>query len=148
MTEAAIVKRCINKDWLRLNTSGRKGIKKAARDTRAKEEQKMKARVSRSFFAYDLQKGRVFSCGYCAIPAMKERLSPEVYNSGIYGWNYDGYLIGEYWILTGYRNYPGIPIPRNLIENFNRDAASFSAAELEEELHKLCEEASKQRSKK
>lgn len=79
---------------------------------------------------------------------MSERLSPEVYNSGIYGWNYDGYLIGEYWILTGYRNCPGIPIPRDLIEDFNRNAASYSAEELEEELHKLCEEALKQRSKK
>lgn len=107
----------------------------------------MKTKVTRTFFAYDLMKSRVFSCGYCEIPAM-EKLSPEVYNSGLYGWNYDGYRIGEYWILTGYRNYPGIPISRDLIEDFNRNAASDSAEELEEELHKLCEEASKQRSKK
>ena len=103
----------------------------------------MKAKVTRSFFSYDLMKSRVFSCGYCEIPAMTEKLRPEVYNSGIYGWNYDGYSIGKYWILTGYRNCPGIPISRDLIENFNRKAASYSAAELEEKLHSLCEEASK-----
>lgn len=101
----------------------------------------MKTEVTRTFFSYALSKGRVFSCGYCEIPAMEKKLNPEVYNSGIYGWNYDGYRIGEYWILSGYRNYPGIPIPRDLIENFNRNAASDSAEELEEELHKLCEES-------
>lgn len=108
----------------------------------------MKAKVTRTFFSYALSKGRVFSCGYCEIPAMKKKLDPEVYNSGVYGWNYDGYRIGEYWILSGYRNYPGTPIPRDLIEDFNRNAASDSAEELEEELHKLCEEALKRRSKK
>lgn len=114
-------------------------------ETRAAE---FKAKVTRTFFSYALSKGRVFSCGYCAIPAMKTKLTPEVYNSGLYGWNYDGYRIGDYWILTGYRNYPGIPIPMDLIKDFNRKAASYSAEELEKELHKLCEEASKQRSKK
>lgn len=103
----------------------------------------MKTKVTRTFFAYDLMKGRVFSCGYCEIPAMTEKLRPEVYNSGLYGWNYDGYRIGDYWIVSGYRNCPGIPIPWDLIENFNRKAASYSAAKLEEKLHRLCEEASK-----
>lgn len=100
----------------------------------------MKTRISRSFLSYDLVKGRVFSCGYCEIPAMSEGLSPEVYNSGIYGWNYDGYSIGKYWILSGCRNMPGQKIPESLIDDFNRQAKNQPTKNVIELLHALCEQ--------
>ena len=37
--------------------------------------QNMKAKVTRTFFSYALSKGRVFSCGYCEIPAMKMKVN-------------------------------------------------------------------------
>lgn len=46
---------------------------------------------------------RVFKVGYCEIKDIEYFLSPEAYNSGIYGWNYDLFAFGLYAITTGYR---------------------------------------------
>lgn len=34
------------------------------------------------------------------------RLSPIGYNSGVYGWNWDCYKVGKYYVVSGYRSFP------------------------------------------
>ena len=46
---------------------------------------------------------KVFKVGYCEIISIEYFLTPEAYNSGIYGWNYDLFTFGSYAITTGYR---------------------------------------------
>lgn len=56
---------------------------------------------------------KVFKVGYCEIESIEYFLSPEAYNSGINGWNYDLFSFGNYAICTGYR-----PIGANTNEHF------------------------------
>lgn len=56
---------------------------------------------------------KVFKVGYCEIKSIEYFLSPEAYNSGINGWNYDLFAFGKYAICTGYR-----PIGADTDEHF------------------------------
>lgn len=56
---------------------------------------------------------KVFKVGYCEIESIEYFLSPEAYNSGINGWNYDLYTFVRYAITTGYR-----PIGEDTDEHF------------------------------
>lgn len=38
---------------------------------------------------------KLFSVGYCAIASLLSCIEPSAYNAGVYGWNYDVYVIGE-----------------------------------------------------
>lgn len=86
-------------------------------------------RVTRSFFDSALSAGLVFNCGYCEIPALENQVRADVYNAGTYGWNYDGYSIGKYWILSGYRNMPGRKIPTAVIDAIDAKAAKAASPE-------------------
>ena len=44
--------------------------------------------------------------GYCALQNLLNYFSPQYYNSGLYGWNFDAYTFGDVAIITGYRNVP------------------------------------------
>ena len=50
------------------------------------------------------------------------------YNSGVYGWNYDVYMLvkktGVYYIVTGYRNFP-----KRLVKWSREDLEKALAAE-------------------
>lgn len=54
------------------------------------------------------------SLGYCDIQWLLHYESPLYYNSGLYGWNYDAYIIGDYALCTGYR---GMPSTVKTVEN-------------------------------
>ena len=56
---------------------------------------------------------KIFKVGYCEIKSIEYFLSPEAYNSGINGWNYDLFAFGKYAICTGYR-----PIGEDAKEHF------------------------------
>lgn len=46
------------------------------------------------------------SVGYCDLQYLLQYESPLYYNCGVYGWNYDVYVIGNYALCTGYRGMP------------------------------------------
>ena len=48
--------------------------------------------------------------GYCEMEYLLRGHNRIGYNSGVYGWNFDTYVIGKYAISTGYRNVPGARI--------------------------------------
>lgn len=70
------------------------------------------------------------SCGYCELQEFLSSFEPFCYNSGIYGWNNDTYLIpcvfGEthIWvtITTGYRNIKGTRISPEMVKSLNAAA--------------------------
>ena len=45
--------------------------------------------------------------GYCELQEYIRFLTPAYYTSGQYGWNCDGYIIGDYLLTTGYRGMLG-----------------------------------------
>lgn len=45
--------------------------------------------------------------GYCDLQALLNYEEPVAYSSGRYGWNFDVYKIGNYYITTGYRGMVG-----------------------------------------
>ena len=45
--------------------------------------------------------------GYCEIATLLHGYEPIAYTTGVYGWNYDVYLINGKAIVTGYRNLYG-----------------------------------------
>lgn len=61
---------------------------------------------------------RAINVPYCELQHLLHYRSPVAYNDGIYGWNYDVYNLSDFGtnicICTGYRNYPGIPVTREI----------------------------------
>lgn len=45
--------------------------------------------------------------GYCDLSTLLRNHSPIAYTCGVYGWNYDVYMIDGKTICTGYRGMPG-----------------------------------------
>ena len=70
---------------------------------------------------------RAINVPYCELQSLLHYRSPIAYNSGIYGWNYDVYdfrwdFSTDICICTGYRNYPGIPVERDLYVKYEEAA--------------------------
>lgn len=70
---------------------------------------------------------RAVSVPYCELQSLLRYRSPIAYNAGIYGWNFDVYdFINDFStniaICTGYRNYPGIPVERNIYTKYEQAA--------------------------
>lgn len=61
---------------------------------------------------------KVFKVGYCEIESIGYFLGPEAYNDGIYGWNYDLYVFGQYAICKGYRPI-GVDVDEHFIKTIN-----------------------------
>lgn len=60
-----------------------------------------KAKVTRKWLA-----DNYICCGvgYCDLQYLLRYQSENYYTCGIYGWNFDAYVFGNYCITTGYRN--------------------------------------------
>lgn len=70
---------------------------------------------------------RVFSAPYCALQSIcpESFIQPRYYNSGVYGWNNDMYVINGVIITTGYRNLRGEEIPPEIIEKYSEKAVAI-----------------------
>lgn len=67
---------------------------------------------------------KCYSTGYCQLQFLLSRIEPLYYHSGVYGWDYDVYIIDDVAIFTGYR-YPssGIKhIPYEVAEKYDKYA--------------------------
>lgn len=70
-------------------------------------------------------------CSYCSLQALLKNHTPKAYNSGIYGWNFDVYIVYGLVICTGYRNLSGKKLQQTeeyeskAISIWNREDLSF-----------------------
>ena len=67
---------------------------------------------------------KCYSAGYCDLQFLLSRIEPLYYHAGVYGWDYDVYIIDDVAIFTGYR-YPssGIKhIPYEVAEKYDKYA--------------------------
>ena len=53
------------------------------------------------------QGGRVVSAGYCDLQNLLTFEEPVAYTCGVYGWNFDVYIVDGLTICTGYRGMVG-----------------------------------------
>ena len=65
---------------------------------------------------------RIYSCGYCDLQNLFRHTSPTAYTCGVYGWNFDVYVIDGVAITTGYRGMVGERIPSELISKYESKA--------------------------
>lgn len=75
---------------------------------------------------------RVYYVGYCGLCFLLS--DPVFYNAGVYGWNWDGYLLhdrsGRMIIInTGYRNMTGEEIPWEIAKKYNDLARNMNLTE-------------------
>ena len=67
----------------------------------------------------------VIKVGYCDLQDALKWREPNFYTAGVYGWNADVYVIDcDTVIVTGYRPFGNIELPRNVIDTLNRCAES------------------------
>ena len=69
----------------------------------------------------------VIKVGYCDLQDALKWREPNFYTAGVYGWNADVYVIDyETVIVTGYRPFGNVEIPRYVIDTLNKCAKSLA----------------------
>ena len=69
----------------------------------------------------------VIKVGYCDLQDALKWREPNFYTAGVYGWNADVYVIDcDTVIVTGYRPFGNIELPRNVIDTLNKCAESIT----------------------
>lgn len=74
---------------------------------------------------------KCYSAGYGNLQFLLSRTEPLYYHAGVYGWDYDVYIIDDVAIFTGYR-YPasGIKhIPHEVAEKYDKYAKKIIDAD-------------------
>lgn len=51
--------------------------------------------------------GNVVKVGYCELQSLLQGVEPVAYTCGVYGWNFDVYILHGVTICTGYRGMVG-----------------------------------------
>lgn len=102
----------------------------------------MKMKMTRNQIA-DLPVDKIVTAGYCDLEYLLSGIDPVGYNAGIYGWNYDVYIIGDVGILTGYRVPNKYPRAAK-VEEYEQEASKIvssrmSSLNIISELNKLRE---------
>ena len=70
-----------------------------------------------------LRLGRnVYSVGYCKAQYLLNYSRKVGYNAGVYGWNYDVYIVGDDVIITGYRPFNAKKINYDLLKKYEESA--------------------------
>lgn len=59
---------------------------------------------------------RCVKLGYCEMQEALGFFEPMYYTTGIYGWNFDGFVFDDFLLTTGYRNMMGCRPSHNDIE--------------------------------
>ena len=69
----------------------------------------------------------VIKVDYCDLQDALKWREPNFYTSGVYGWNSDVYVIGYGTVIvTGYRPFGNIELPREVINTLNKCAVSIT----------------------
>ena len=70
----------------------------------------------------------VIKVGYCDLQDALKWREPNFYTAGVYGWNADVYVIDcDTVIVTGYRPFGNVELPRNVIDTLNKCAESLTS---------------------
>ena len=69
-----------------------------------------------------ITRGNVYSIGYCKAQYLLMFTHKVGYNSGIYGFNYDVYIVGDDTIITGYRPFKAEKIDFDLLKMYEDKA--------------------------
>lgn len=69
----------------------------------------------------------VIKVGYCDTQDALKWREPNFYTAGVYGWNADVYVIDhDTVIVTGYRPFGNMELPREVIDTLNKCAESIT----------------------
>ena len=69
----------------------------------------------------------VIKVGYCDLQDALKWREPNFFTAGIFGWNSDVYVIDDDTVIvTGYRPFGNIGLPREVINTLNKCAASIT----------------------
>ena len=69
----------------------------------------------------------VIEVGYCDMQDALKWREPNFYTAGVYGWNADVYVIDhDTVIVTGYRPFGNMKLPRDVVETLNKCAESIT----------------------
>ena len=69
----------------------------------------------------------VIKVGYCDMQDALKWREPNFYTAGMYGWNSDVYVIDyDTVIVTGYRPFGNVELPREVIDMLNKCAKSIT----------------------
>ena len=69
----------------------------------------------------------VIKVGYCDMQDALKWREPNFYTAGVYGWNADVYVIDCYTVIvTGYRPFGNMELPRKVIDTLNKCAKSIT----------------------
>ena len=68
----------------------------------------------------------VIKVGYCDMQDALKWREPNFYTAGVYGWNSDVYVLDyDTVIVTGYRPFGNVELPREVIDTLNKCAKSI-----------------------
>ena len=67
----------------------------------------MKIKTTRKAIVESTPANKLVCAGYCDLQTLLRNHEPIAYTCGVYGWNFDAYMIDGLTICTGYRNMPG-----------------------------------------
>ena len=69
----------------------------------------------------------IIRVGYCDMQDALKWREPNYYTAGVYGWNSDVYVIDyDTVIVTGYRPFGNVELPREVIDMLNKCAKSIT----------------------
>ena len=69
----------------------------------------------------------VIRVGYCDMQSALTWREPNFYTAGVFGWNADVYVIDyDTVIVTGYRPFGNMELPREVIDTLNKCAESIT----------------------
>ena len=93
--------------------------------TRQKGKCKMKTYITKK--AITSAYHNVIRVGYCDMQDALKWREPNYYTAGVYGWNSDIYVIDyDTVIVTGYRPFGNVELPREVIDILNKCAKSIT----------------------
>ena len=69
-----------------------------------------------------ITKGEVYSVGYCKAEYLLNYSRKVGYNTGVRGYNYDVYIVGDDTIITGYRPFECKKIDSDLLKKYEAEA--------------------------
>ena len=69
---------------------------------------------------------KIICIGYCDAQYLLNYISPNRYNAGVYGWNFDAYdLGGGVCVVTGYRPFGNARVPYDELRKLEKKACSI-----------------------
>lgn len=72
---------------------------------------------------------RIYWAGYCELYPLYQSCDAVGYNAGVYGWNYDLYVIGGCAITSGYRGMFGGDLPeraKKILNNAKKQHSKYN----------------------